>query len=166
MGGNSSVFCPPPSRACSGTSLSKSRPALPNPPELGAPAWPPPPPGEQVTRRTSLKRNRDSSEVSMRETLKRCGKSYARATAAKERGGRLAWRSTDVKVTPGRPTETRRYLYTVWYSGCDCRRWVPRGLRKAVWALFAEKLRKGFLRPSQRTGPAGTVSPGEGEPSR
>lgn len=56
-----------------------------------------------MTRRTSLKRNRDSSEVSTRETLKRCGKSYARATAAKERGGRLAWRSTDVKVTPGRP---------------------------------------------------------------
>lgn len=36
-------------------------------------------------------------------------------------------------------------------------------LRKAAWALFAEKLRKGFLRPSQRTDPAGTASPAGGQ---
>lgn len=70
-----------------------------------------PPREAQMTKITSSsKRNRDSSKVSMRGNLKRCGKSYARSTAAKERGGRFAWRSTYVEVTPGRPTETNGYI--------------------------------------------------------
>lgn len=67
-----------------------------------------------------------------------------------------------IRGSHSRASNRNKRIYTVWYSVCTrAAAGHCSGLKKAVWALFAEKLRKGFLRPSQTTGPAGTASPGK-----